>query len=835
MYNKIKLLALLLLLAPLASIAQSYTIKGMVKDSKTSEAIPFCNVALCRPSDTLFMRGGTSDLDGKFSVKDVAPGTYLMKVAYVGYEVVFRTISVSSSTDLGVITLVQGTTLHEVTVTAQRPMFSMDGEKNIYNTIDDPSIQTGTASDALQNAPGIEIDADGNITLRGTQSVEVWINDRPSHMDGEALKQYIKMLPASSIEKIEVISNPSARYGGGTPVVNIITTQKVQRNEFFSFGLNGSSRPDQGIFLSELKPWVSYVYANEKFNFNIYANFGYNNRESEYTGQQLMRAPNGDTSRVTNYLSQTLNKSIDSYIGGNLSYNIDDNNSLGAWYGAYPHWGSDHQYGRSERFEYLEIPGSIVDHTYTGTEDTPLKSAPNGGGYFGGWYQHMFDKTTGRKLNVNLNGNGYYNQNSIHHERHYESLVGQDIVRDIDEHYGNLNLSLGADYVHPFGPRDTATHQIVNEIDFGIESNHTNNRQWNLSTWDQPGFLLGLTDSIDENQRSHTNGLGGYVTYQRRFGRLTAKLGLRGNIDNRAIEYLNRHECDLDTTYFTLTPSIHLSYSTPSMHNVSFSFSRRVSNPGVSQLTLYKAYDLDNFGSWGNPDLLPSYNQKMELQWDKYFPKFGSIGAQLYYSANTNQISSLADVIYSSFYGHVVNYSMPMNIGDSWSSGLDINFTYRPTSFINIRFNGGILCNKEDFTFRGVRYDQEPVWSYKFRINAWAKLWKNYQFFVNAHYGSPTKSIFTTTDARKGVDLGVNADFLDRKLTVNLNIHDIFNINAWNSSNDNPFFSSSSNWKPMSRYITLGLTLRFGKMELSRMANEGGGSDDSQSGPGGQI
>ena len=124
--------------------------------------------------------------------------------------------------------------LEEVKITAERPLYTVDGEKQLYNTADDPSVQTGTASDALQNAPGVEVDAEGNITLRGSQSVEVWINDRPSHLSGESLRQYIKTLPANAIKRIEVITNPSARYGGGGPVVNIVTTAKVSRNEFYS-------------------------------------------------------------------------------------------------------------------------------------------------------------------------------------------------------------------------------------------------------------------------------------------------------------------------------------------------------------------------------------------------------------------------------------------------------------------------------------------------------------------------------------------------------------------------------------------------------------------------
>ena len=814
-----------------SSFAQHFVIQGSLQDAKTSEPLPFANAGLYRPSDTLFMRGATTDMQGKFLIKDVAPGSYMMRVSVVGYEPFVQLIEVKSNTTLEVIRLHPGTTLKEVEIVADRPLFSMDGEKNIYNTGDDPSIQTGTASDALQNAPGIEIDADGNITFRGTQSVDVWINDRPSHMEGEALKQYIKMLPANSIQKIEVISNPSARYGGGTPVVNIVTNQKVNRNQFVSFGLNGTSRPDQHIWLSEAKPWVSYVFANEKFNFNIYANFGYSKRESEYNSTSLMLNDNHDTARFDDYHSTSERKSIESYIGGHLSYTINSRNSLGAWYGCYPSWSESYQLACSQRHDYqYDASGnllSVINNTYEATEDMPMTNAPDGGGYFGAWYEHKFDESTGHKINFNLNGNGYSSVGNTLYERRYEAFPANNFAHDLDSYYKSFSISAGADYLLPFGRQDTATQRFPNELSVGADYSRYSNRSWNLSTWSLLGpFIGGKADSLDRDKWSHNNNVSLYATYQRRFGNLTAKIGLRGNMDNQHLVYYNVSGYDADTIFWTLTPSLHLSYSTKSMHNFSLSFTRRVSQPGLTSLTLYKVYEIDGFGSWGNPDLVPSYNQHIEFQWDKYFMKFGSIGAELYYSSNTNEESELANVVFSDFYGTMVGYTQPMNIGNSYAAGLDLNVTYRPTSFINVRFSGSLTYSNEDFTFRGQSF-LNSVWSYHFRLNAWAKLWKNYQFFVNAHYGSPTKSIFTTNEAHKGIDFGVNADFFDRKLTINLNVHDIFNQNAWATSNDNPYLVTDSKWKPTSRFITLGITLRFGKMELQSMAQEGASSSES--------
>ncbi|MBR6049211.1 MAG: TonB-dependent receptor, partial [Bacteroidales bacterium] len=287
-----KAMAMMTLIFGLMAVsnAQNGHVSGRVFDKETGETMPFVNVALMRPIDTVFMRGATTDMDGRFNIEGVDTGRYLLQASFVGYISYINNLEVLDGIDNLDIRLQRGTTLEEVQVTAEKPLYLMDGEKNMYNTKQDPSIQTGTASDALQNAPGVEVDAEGNITLRGVSSVEIWINDQPSHMNEEALKQYIKTLPANAIERIEVITNPSARYSTTGGVINIVTNQTVKRNEFLSLGFRANTMPS-------FSPWVSYVYANERFDMNIYvnANVAVHNMYSDGTSTLLDAA--GDTSR----------------------------------------------------------------------------------------------------------------------------------------------------------------------------------------------------------------------------------------------------------------------------------------------------------------------------------------------------------------------------------------------------------------------------------------------------------------------------------------------------------------------------------------------------------
>ena len=277
-------LAVTLFLAITGMSNAQYVVTGQLLSAKDKQPIPFANIAMMRASDSTFLRGVITDDKGVFNINNDTIATVL-RISAMGYETQFLAVPNTrdggptglGKIDMGSIVMHEGAMLLDVVkITEKRPLYTVDGEKDLYNVAEDASIQTGNASDALQNAPGVEVDVEGNVTLNG-QSVEVWINDRPSHLEGEALKQYIKMLPANSIDRIEVMKNPSARYGGGSPVVNIVTNQRMLKNSFVSLGANGSSRPS-------ISPWLSYVYSNEKFNISAYVSYSSSHSENTRKG-----------------------------------------------------------------------------------------------------------------------------------------------------------------------------------------------------------------------------------------------------------------------------------------------------------------------------------------------------------------------------------------------------------------------------------------------------------------------------------------------------------------------------------------------------------------------
>ena len=193
-------------------------------------------------------------------------------------------MSVQADKSLGVIKIAPiSAALNEVQVTASRPLYSADGEKVFYNVGDDPSMQSGNATDALQNAPGVEVDAEGNIKYRGGAEVSIWINNKPSHLKAESLKQYLKSLPAGTLQRIEVIAHPSAKYHTQNCVINIVTTAKVKRNELLCVGLNANSKP-------QASPWVDYVWSNEKVRFNVFVGGDYDSYNGDASSDSRLLA-----------------------------------------------------------------------------------------------------------------------------------------------------------------------------------------------------------------------------------------------------------------------------------------------------------------------------------------------------------------------------------------------------------------------------------------------------------------------------------------------------------------------------------------------------------------
>ena len=809
----------------------TFKVVGSLRDSVSGEFLSYVNVAVLDSADSAFVKGAPTNLDGLFEIQGIPAGAYLLRVTAIGYQKLLIPFNVTNNTALGTIKVKPGSmTLNEVTITAEKPLYAMDGEKLIYNVSEDPSIQTGTTEDALQNAPGVEVDVEGNITLRGVSSVEIWINDKPSKLTEENLKTYLQTLPANALARIETITNPSAKYAtDAEAVINIVTTAHIKSNQFVSFGINGSNQP----FFS---PWVSYMWAKEKLSFNLFASGRYSYRDNASDSWSIKRqdhvpADASDTVQYDDVMRQTdtSESHTRSYSGNifmSLNYEIDSMQEISFDGGGFYNYNRSLSERIANQEYYLPTAGTIAYDIYDSTNAKSMM------GHVGADWTKKFDNE-GHNLRMGFNARMSHNGSKEWYSRTYTAFMSP--VNDENRFLMTDNYNYGAD----LDVRYNRPYSKDGEMSYGLRAGHqqTNNQYSRFNDFAQSIVDTLRTYHFDGAETS----VSADVNWTHRWGGFTLSSGLGYGLGRTYYNYTS----DMlftdgtpfadDSTFFThsLRPSIHLTYRTEDMHNFKLNYSMRMSHPGEENVTRFRIYGEDSYRT-GNPDgLKPSYTHSIETGWQKFFERFGNIGIEGYGRWSTNEISSLLDSREDEFLERIVSYSIPYNMGTSWRYGTSLNMTYRPSGFFNVR----LYANLYDYGYRmeydrnGVhQIDQRDKWSWSARINAWAKVFNQYQLTMSLNYSSPTISLMTETKARYWFNIGARSDFFKRKLSVFVNIQDLFNWGArygFGNESTNPYYLGSSTNKMLnSRYISAGITLRFGKLELESNAKEG----DSESG-----
>ena len=791
----------------------TFKVVGSLRDSVSGEFLAFVNVAVLDSVDSSFVKGGSTNFDGLFEIAGVPAGAYLLRVSAIGYQNRLIPFSVANNTALGTLRLVPGaTTLNEVAITAEKPLYAMDGEKLIYNVSDDPSIQTGTTEDALQNAPGVEVDVEGNITLRGVSSVEIWINDKPSKLSEENLKTYLQTLPAGALARIETITNPSAKYAtDAEAVINIVTSAHIKSNQFISFGVNGSNQP----FAS---PWVSYMWAKEKWSFNIFASGRYSKRKNSSESWSMRRtdgtANDYDTTMYQEDTSSSYNRSLSGNFFASLNYEIDTMSELSVDAGGFYNNNRAVSNRHSVQTFYIQPDDSVLDYAlFDSTLGNTLFA------HAGADYTKKFDNE-GHNLRIGINTRLSRNASDEWYQRDYITYNDLDENRYLLTRSQSHGASLDVRYNRPYSKDG--------ELSYGLRAD------WQQMDNDYQRYDDWAANTIDSLRAYHFLGGSGSanadINWTHRWGGFTLSTGIGGGLEVDDYTYRSLMPfADSNTlVYPTLRPSIHLTYRTDDMHNFKLNYSLRMSHPGEEQVSSFRRYGDESY-STGNPNgLHDSYTHNMEAGWQKYFEQFGNVGIEGYGRWSTNEISSLTDAKMDEFLERIVSYSIPYNMGSSWRYGSSLNLTYRPSGFFNVR----LYANLYNYGYH-MEYMRDGVqqivdrdkWSYSIRLNAWTKLFDQYQVHLSAGYTSPTIGLLSETKARYFLNMGVRSDFFKRKLSVFVNVQDLFNWGGRfgsGSENTNPYYLSSTTNKMLnSRYISAGITLRFGKMELEKEAKEG--------------
>ncbi|MBQ3709998.1 MAG: outer membrane beta-barrel protein [Bacteroidales bacterium] len=674
----------------------------------------------------------------------------------------------------------------------QGPVFVNEGETVVYHLSRDPKGQQGTVSDALQNVPGVKVDTEGNITLRGVSQVEIFINGKPSHFDEESQKNYLQQVTAANIERIEVMTNPSARYTTETDtgVINIITNGEASSERHLSIGIQSNTHP-------ELSPWISYIWSNQKFAFTAnlkgtYSNTTKHTDKYSYSFVDQERGMMDTATYIRSYSDDTTRYySMEVFLKG--EYHPDDQNDFMVYFNIIPNIESKSSLSNTYRKEYIHEIGEYEYSIFNDNRQTMSY------GSMGMSWQHRFQQP-GHTLGLQINSEYDFGGNTAKEVRTFkeQSFLNRNIRQTND--FVDIGNEEKLEYTYPYHKNGELYISLTN----------TFKPDNNVGLYDTLGTDGYVTDWMrSENRKFSRDFVTGVIMVQHHFGRLTIKPGLSYETTFLWARYFDTPEYDTVMHFSHLMPSLHLSYRTESQHNFSLGYTRKTSYPWMRYFTRRINYEEESFTT-GNPLLKPTLIDAFELSWSKYWENLGSVNVKGYFNNSINAINQVSDVAYDAFFGRVVPYTKPVNLNQYYEAGGELNLTYRPSATFNVRLEANVFDSYIETLYDKTQDSviRSELWSYNLRLGTWAKLWDKLEVHATAYYNSPTQTLFATSQTAYGIDCGLRADFFDKRLSVLLNAYDIFNWNKEDNYTFNPYYISYSSYKANSRYVSLELVYR---------------------------
>ncbi|MGI4873907.1 MAG: TonB-dependent receptor domain-containing protein [Janthinobacterium lividum] len=792
------------------------TLRGSVQDAATKKPVEFATVMLLSATGTAALAGATCDEQGRFELKNLAPGSFRVQVSFVGYTTRLDTVRVAAqATDLGVLSLkAAAQKLGEVTVTGQRPLVESKPDRLVYNAEQDATNAGGTAADVLRKTPLLSLDGDGNPQLRGTSNVRILVNNKPSAMLAGNLADALKQIPADQIKAIEVITSPSAKYDaeGSGGVINIVLKKGLQgtngnvganvgnRNQ----GLNGSLNTRRG-----------------KLGINTRLNGYYN------------------TSRYESRLSRT------------------DFSPLSTGYFAQTSASEGENYGGYGQVELTYDPSPLHSFTASANGNTYQSDSPQNlfNQYLGqGLGQPGRDTLYARDINQKYLGRnydfnaGYTRTFGPEHPRREWSVLAQHTrstntgrynlaqyhAADVaagpleyqersDNRARNLETTLQTDYTHPFGEKNSleaGTKAILRQVssDYALDT---------LLQARQSDFAHSArrSNAFDYQQ----NIAAAYGTYHLAVGKKYAlNLGLR--LEETFIEgEFSGAGASFSNSYFNLLPNISATRTLKEPgHTLRLSYSRRIQRPNIYYLNPYLNQSAPRSVSYGNPRLSAELGDNLELSYST-FGKTTSLDASLYvrYTGNSIERYTLYNAVLArteSTYG---------NLATNAAYGLNLYGSWRPTSAWNLganaTFNYSYLHSAAlDRTTR--------LLSINLGLNASWKIDKRYSLQGYGGGGNGGVGLQSRYSGYLYYTLGLKRTFLKDKADLTLNGTNFLTPGReFRNTTSTDQFSSESLSYQYQRQVRLSFSYRFGRLDAGgRRQRRSVRNDDAKGGGSGE-
>ena len=796
--------------AHLTAYAQQQ-ITGRVID-EAAEAVPYANVLLLTASDSSLVKGAITDTTGAYVLERVTEGNYLLSAQMVGYISYFSEPFTIDNTDkhFPVIQLNESTTeLGEVVVSSTKPMIEVTPNALVLHVAASPILKNGTAHDVLEKSPGVVIDQNGNISVKGKSNVLIYLDGKPTYMSNSDLLRLLESMPATNIEKIEFMDNPPARYdaAGNAGIINIVRIKGV------ATGLNGNVGLNTGYGrYPKISPSLNLNYRQKKFN--LFGNYSYYYGKRFNSNSIFRRLPvqiTPDSSAITTF-DQTAAMvhwvHNNNYRSG-IDWFITSKSTLGVLVsGDWGNWNGDR--------DNLTRLGGTYENPYDGlTADNHSRNT---------WrnitYNLNFKQDLGKERTLSLDADYALRNNGSRQaiDNYYFSDEGTTdelplLVRTRTQTNIDI-LAIKADYTgNIFGDwgleagLKTSIVKTDNDLDF--------------RTFKETAFIRDTTRSNHFQYDEHINAA--YANINKKWGeRWQAQVGLRGEQT-----YSKGHSITLDSTvqrtYFDLFPSASFSYTVKDQHSLSLSYSRRIDRPNYGNLNPFE-YFLDRFTfSRGNPFLNPQYTHNYGLTYGyknsfyltlSYSRTNDAITEVLEQEA-ANQLTYQTTANLDQTRNYSANISAPLTVAQWWMLNLNISGFYND---VRSKFSEGGEINKSNF-------------SYTARAQNTFSLPKDIKFELTGFYRAPMLWGMFEIGEQYQIDMGLSKAL--GKFRLEASLDDIFNIRKNEVIIRQGEIDAMVRNKWESRVFRLNLSYRFGNEKIQQARHRGTASDELQQRAGG--
>jgi len=790
-------------------------VTGKVIEKGTNQPLEYSTISLINPTTNKVVAGGITDAKGDFSF-DAVPGTYNVKVEFISFKPTeLKAKSIKENTNLGTISLEDDATqLKEVIVRSEKTTVEIKLDKKVYNVGQDLMVKGGTVSDVLDNIPSVAVDVEGNISLRGNDNVKILIDGKPSSAIN--INDALRQIPADAIDKVEVITNPSARYDaeGGGGIINILI--KKGKNK----GLNGSVMATGGY------PSNQGLTANINFkseNFNMYSSQGYNYRSNPGTMINNTKYLNS-TNDATGYINENRDNSrINKGYNGN--FGID-------WYlDKSTTWSNIVNYRRNisnnEENVFSNNYDSNYNFTYLRNRDNLDNTKSENIEYSTNLTKNF--KKQGHKLTFD----GVFSLNNdkdlagITDITSNSSTVNFDATKNNQKQIRNL---LQTDYVLPIGKnsqfeagyRGSFTSQTT---DYAVQNNGVVN----------PFF----TNVLEYKEK--INAL--YTQFGTKFNKLSMLYGMRYEDSNIDINQLTS-EIYKNKKYNNFFPSAFFTYEINDKTSVSLNYSKRINRPRGREINPFSSYSSSINIFRGNPDLDPSRTDAFDFGFLKRWNKL-TFNTSAYYNKTNNTTQMVRYIEGLNSNGTPITTSTFINIANEFRTGFEFTLNYSPYKWwkLNSNFNFFRSEIKGDFnyTYRdasnnllaGYQNLNNTNYSWFTRLTSKVTFPNKIDWQTNLTYNGPQTSAQGKTLGIFAANLGFSKDVLKDKGTIALNVNDVFNSRKRKMYTYIPGqIDSYSEMQWRKRQITLSFTYRFNKQKNEKEKQP---KKDSDGGDGGDF